>query len=89
MLRVSHQAIIITDALFNFDGGIRQIIGPQGTGGIFATYPQEFVSLEVGLTDQVKLHCFYFNMKDFLMIFFYCYNYTYIIEKAVTFKLFI
>lgn len=44
----------ITDAMFNFDGGVRQIIGPQGTGGIFATYPQTFVSLEVGLIDQVR-----------------------------------
>lgn len=42
-----------SDALNNFDGGIRQIIGPQGTAGIFATYPQEFVSLEVGFADQV------------------------------------
>ncbi|XP_059484045.1 aquaporin-9-like isoform X2 [Neocloeon triangulifer] len=45
--------VVYIDALFNFDGGIRQIIGPQGTAGIFATYPQEFVSLEVGFADQV------------------------------------
>jgi len=45
--------MILADALNNFDGGIRQIIGPQGTAGIFATYPQEFVSLEIGFADQV------------------------------------
>lgn len=56
-----------SDALNNFDGGIRQIIGPQGTAGIFATYPQEFVSLEVGFADQVKkidaVHNFFYIVQ--------------------------
>jgi glycerol uptake facilitator-like aquaporin len=30
------------DALNNFDGGVRQVLGLQGTGGIWATYPQSF-----------------------------------------------
>ncbi|KAF4523345.1 hypothetical protein B566_EDAN005499 [Ephemera danica] len=45
--------LVYQDAMYNFDQGNRQILGPQGTGGIFATYPQTFVSLEVGLIDQI------------------------------------
>lgn len=32
------------EALNAFDGGVRQIAGPQGTAGIWATYPQPFLS---------------------------------------------
>ncbi len=31
------------EALTNFDGGVRQVLGAQGTAGIWATYPQPFV----------------------------------------------
>ena len=31
------------DALTHFDGGLRQVTGPQGTAGIWATYPQPFL----------------------------------------------
>jgi MIP family channel proteins len=41
------------DALTAFDGGIRQVVGPQGTAGIWATYPQPFLSLVGGLIDQI------------------------------------
>jgi len=32
------------DALNQFDGGLRQVAGAQGTAGIWATYPQAFLS---------------------------------------------
>ncbi|MEO6212574.1 MAG: MIP family channel protein [Vicinamibacterales bacterium] len=32
------------EALNHFDGGLRQVAGAQGTAGIWATYPQAFVS---------------------------------------------
>jgi aquaporin-9 len=41
------------DAFTAFDGGVRQIAGEQGTAGIFATYPQPFLTLMGGLVDQV------------------------------------
>jgi MIP family channel proteins len=42
------------DALNHFDGGVRQVLGPQGTAGIWATYPQPFLSpLPGGLIDQI------------------------------------
>jgi MIP family channel proteins len=41
------------DALAAFDGGVRQISGALGTAGIFATYPQAFLSPVGGFIDQV------------------------------------
>jgi len=42
------------EALGAFDGGVRQVLGPQGTGGIWATYPQPFLStFPGGFVDQV------------------------------------
>ncbi len=41
------------EAFDAFDGGVRQVGGPQGTAGIFATYPQPFLSLAGGFVDQV------------------------------------
>ena len=42
------------EAFDRFDGGRRQVAGPQGTAGIFATYPQPFLSaVPGGLLDQV------------------------------------
>lgn len=42
------------EALTAFDGGIRQVAGPLGTAGIWATYPQPFLSVfPGGLIDQV------------------------------------
>src|SRR5258706_13426826 len=36
------------EALTAFDGGVRQILGPTGTAGIWATYPQPFLSVFPG-----------------------------------------
>jgi MIP family channel proteins len=42
------------EALHAFDNGVRQVIGPQGTAGIWATYPQPFLSVfPGGFIDQV------------------------------------
>jgi len=42
------------EALSAFDGGVRQVIGPQATAGIWATYPQPFLSVfPGGFVDQV------------------------------------
>ena len=42
------------EAFDHFDGGTRQITGPLATAGIFATYPQPFLSsVPGGLVDQV------------------------------------
>jgi MIP family channel proteins len=42
------------EALYAFDSGVRQVIGPQGTAGIWATYPQPFLSVfPGGFIDQV------------------------------------
>lgn len=42
------------EAFAAFDGGVRQVLGPQGTAGIFATYPQAFLStFPGGVIDQV------------------------------------
>jgi MIP family channel proteins len=41
------------EAFSAFDGGTRQIVGAQATAGIFATYPQPFLSTAGGFIDQV------------------------------------
>ena len=41
------------EALDAFDGGVRQVLGAQGTAGIFATYPAAYLSLLGGFVDQV------------------------------------
>jgi MIP family channel proteins len=42
------------EALDHFDGGVRQISGPLGTAGIWATYPQPFLSaFPGGVIDQI------------------------------------
>lgn len=40
-------------ALDNFDGGNRIVTGVNGTAGIFASYPKEFLSTGNGLIDQI------------------------------------
>jgi len=40
-------------AFDHFDGGVRQVAGAQASAGIFATYPQPFLSLAGGMVDQV------------------------------------
>jgi MIP family channel proteins len=41
------------EALGAFDGGIRMVEGATATAGIFATYPQPFLSIAGGFVDQV------------------------------------
>lgn len=42
------------EAIQHFDGGLRQVIGPQATAGIWATYPQPFLStFPGGFIDQI------------------------------------
>jgi len=42
------------DAIQAFDGGVRQVTGPQATAGIWATYPQAYLTPIVGgLIDQI------------------------------------
>jgi MIP family channel proteins len=42
------------EALSDFDGGVRQITGEQGTAGIWSTYPQPYLSnVPGGLVDQI------------------------------------
>jgi MIP family channel proteins len=41
------------EAFDAFDGGVRQVAGEHGTAGIFATYPQPFLSVAGGFVDQV------------------------------------
>ncbi|XP_078604673.1 aquaporin-10-like [Branchiostoma floridae x Branchiostoma japonicum] len=45
--------IVYYDALANFDGGTRVVLGVNGTGGIFSTYPQDYLSIGSGVLDQV------------------------------------
>lgn len=46
--------LVYHEALGAFDGGLRQVVGPQGTAGIWATYPQPFLSnVPGGLIDQI------------------------------------
>ncbi len=46
--------ITYREAFDRFDSGVRQVLGPQGTAGIFATYPQAFLStFPGGLIDQI------------------------------------
>jgi MIP family channel proteins len=41
------------EAFAAFDGGVRQVLGAQGTAGVFATYPQPYLSIAGGFVDQV------------------------------------
>lgn len=45
--------LVYREAFNNFDGGRRQIAGELGTAGIFATYPQPYLSTLGGLIDQI------------------------------------
>jgi MIP family channel proteins len=49
-------AVFVTyrEAIDRFDGGVRQVAGAMATAGIFATYPQPFLSIVPGgLVDQI------------------------------------
>lgn len=54
-----------SDAINNFDGGTRFVTGVRKTAGIFATYPQDYLSVGGGLLDQVlgtAMLCFFVAM---------------------------
>lgn len=40
------------DSLAAFDGGVRHVTGELGTAGIFATYPQAFISTATGFLNE-------------------------------------
>lgn len=42
------------DAINSFDGGIRAVKGPNGTAGIFSTYPQPYMTPLGTIIDQVS-----------------------------------
>ena len=53
---VASSVVFVTyhEALNAFDGGVRQVAGAQGTAGIWATYPQPFLSVfPGGFIDQI------------------------------------
>src|SRR6478752_7911181 len=52
---VASAVVFVTyhEALNAFDGGVRQVLGEQGTAGIWATYPRPFLSTMGGFVDQV------------------------------------
>ena len=45
--------VTYSEAFTHFDGGLRQVGGALGTGGIFATYPQPYLSILGGVIDQI------------------------------------
>jgi MIP family channel proteins len=45
--------LVYREAFNAFDSGARAVIGEKGTAGIFATYPQPFLSTFGGLIDQI------------------------------------
>ena len=56
------------EAFTHFDGGVRQVAGELGTAGVFATYPQPWLSTIGGLMDQIVgtalLICVLFAIGD-------------------------
>jgi MIP family channel proteins len=53
---VASAVVFVTyhEALNEFDGGVRQVLGPQGTAIIWATYPRPFLSVfPGGVIDQI------------------------------------
>lgn len=45
--------MVYSEALTAFDGGIRQVTGAKATAGIWATYPQSYLTIFGGIIDQV------------------------------------
>ncbi|KAI9021650.1 aquaporin-like protein, partial [Phycomyces nitens] len=44
---------LILPAINEFDGGVRQILGPKGTAGIFATYPPLYVGIGPAIGSEI------------------------------------
>jgi len=49
---------LFVDALNNFDGGYRTVVGANATAGIFVTFPQPYLTTLGGLADQVRATVF-------------------------------
>ncbi|CAD5227049.1 unnamed protein product [Bursaphelenchus xylophilus] len=45
--------LVYFDAISDYDGGIRQVDGPNGTAGAFATYPRPYLSIIGAFMDQL------------------------------------
>ncbi|KAI1727777.1 major intrinsic protein [Ditylenchus destructor] len=45
--------LVYYEAINDFDGGIRQVYGPNRTANIFSTYPKDYLSTAGGVIDQV------------------------------------
>ncbi len=45
--------LVYHEAFNKFDGGTRLVTGAKATAGIFATYPQDYLSIFGGLIDQI------------------------------------
>ncbi|KAH7717503.1 Protein AQP-3 [Aphelenchoides avenae] len=45
--------VIYYEAINDFDGGVRQVYGPNQTASIFATYPQAYLSATGAMIDQI------------------------------------
>jgi MIP family channel proteins len=45
--------LVYREALDAFDGGLRAVAGDRGTAGIWATYPQPYLSIAGGIVDQI------------------------------------
>jgi MIP family channel proteins len=52
-LGAANTFLVYRDAFNAFDGGQRQVAGAKATAGIFATYPQPYLSTFGGLVDQI------------------------------------
>lgn len=46
------------DAINNFDGGIRQVSGPNATASIFVTVPKPYLTVLGGIVDSVSFFAF-------------------------------
>ena len=44
---------IYKDAINNFDGGMRSVVGPNATAGIWATYPEPYLSTSGAFVDEM------------------------------------
>ncbi|XP_072030342.1 aquaporin-10-like [Amphiura filiformis] len=44
---------VYIDAINNLDGGKRQVTGQNGTAGIWASYPPDYVTIQEGFLDQI------------------------------------
>ena len=50
--------ILYFEKIHEFDGGVRAIVGPNATAGIFATYPGAHLSILGSMIDQVRVPMF-------------------------------